>query len=96
MTNLWETEWETKIYNNVLHSLLKMAGKWMVKASMLCGAKHVAWMEEAMPLTFVSGIASSIPPMQLYSAAEIPTLGMIWGSHGGEYEDGCLLGCSTA
>jgi hypothetical protein len=19
----------------------------------------------------------------------------IWGSHGGEYEDGCLLGCST-
>jgi hypothetical protein len=22
-------------------------------------------------------------------------LGGIWGSHGGEYEDGCLLGCST-
>jgi hypothetical protein len=20
----------------------------------------------------------------------------IWGSHGGEYEDGCLLGCSDA
>jgi hypothetical protein len=22
-------------------------------------------------------------------------LSRIWGSHGGEYEDGCLLGCST-
>jgi hypothetical protein len=22
-------------------------------------------------------------------------LGRIWGSHGGEYEDGCLLGCSA-
>jgi hypothetical protein len=21
--------------------------------------------------------------------------GRIWGSHGGEYEDGCLLGCSA-
>jgi hypothetical protein len=22
-------------------------------------------------------------------------IGRIWGSHGGEYEDCCLLGCST-
>jgi hypothetical protein len=21
--------------------------------------------------------------------------GSIWGSHGGEYEDGCILGCSA-
>jgi hypothetical protein len=25
----------------------------------------------------------------------ISLLSRIWGSHGGEYEDGCLLGCSA-
>jgi hypothetical protein len=29
------------------------------------------------------------------ASAKTSLFSRIWGSHGGEYEDGCLLGCST-
>jgi hypothetical protein len=36
---------------------------------------------------------SGIQPEVLREIMKI--VGEIWGSHGGKYEDGCLLGCSA-
>jgi hypothetical protein len=36
-----------------------------------------------------------IKTRQAFPIVELFVLGRISGSHGGEYEDGCLLGCSA-